>query len=296
MVFSRTALFLSQAFSIAFFLCVSAVGQEDQEACKPEVISLLGEEFYATPAEGEELAKLEAELAQAKTEWEAEPENPEKITMYGRRLAYLWRYHEAIEVYSAGIEKFTDNAMLYRHRGHRYISTRQFEKAVDDLTRASELNDSDYDIWYHLALAHYLKGNYAGAEAAWRKCRGCAEDDDGIIAASNWLYISLRRQGKEQEAAEVLEAIHENMNVVENVSYFNLLLFYKGVKTEWQVFEAAKESELDTATVYYGLGAWHFYTGNEKQGIGYFVEGTMGKYWPAFGFIAAEAELARLKE
>lgn len=283
--------------TLTFLLCglQSAVICQDEEPEEPEVRSLLGVNLYAQPAEGEELEKLLGELEEAKKNFVADPDNPENIVMYGRRLAYLWRYNEAIQVYTAGIEQFPEYAPLYRHRGHRHISIRQFDKAVEDLTIASRLNDSDFDIWYHLALAHYLEGNFADAEKAWRECGKYAENGDSIIAVSNWLYISLRRQGKKEEAAKILESIHDKMEVKENLSYYNLLLFYKGLKTEYEVFQAAAESELDTATVYYGLGAWHLYNDNSKQEIGYFVEGTMGRYWPAFGFIAAEAELARNK-
>jgi len=135
--FHLTALFASQS------------GQEKNRE-KPEAISLLGKKLYATPAEGEELLKLQNDLKEAIIKVEANPEDPENIIMYGRRLAYLWRYHEAIDVYTKGIENHPDYAMLYRHRGHRYISIREFDRAVADLTKASKLNDHDFDIWYHL--------------------------------------------------------------------------------------------------------------------------------------------------
>ena len=48
-------------------------------------------------------------------------------------------------------------------------------------------------------------------------------------------------------------------------------------------------------TVGYGLGNWHFYNGNRTKAEEYFRKITTGKYWPAFGFIAAEVELARKK-
>ena len=50
---------------------VSKAGEEKP----PEVISLLGKKLYATPAEGEELSKLEAGLQEALKAVEADPEN-----------------------------------------------------------------------------------------------------------------------------------------------------------------------------------------------------------------------------
>ena len=122
-------------FVCGVVLLPGAVSRFEKE--KPELISPLGKKFYAHPATGEELVKLRKDLTDAIKELEANPEDSDNIIMYGRRLAYLWRYHEAIEVYSKGIAKFPENAMLYRHRGHRFISTRQYDKAVTDLTKAS---------------------------------------------------------------------------------------------------------------------------------------------------------------
>ena len=224
LVFGLTLLFLLQV-SIGEKLFADNIFQE-KEKKKPEIISLLGKKFYATPAEGEELVKLQNDLKEALMKVEANPDDPENIIMYGRRLAYLWRYHEAIEIYSKGIEKYPDYAMLFRHRGHRYISIRKFDKAVVDLTRASELNDHDFDIWYHLGLAHFLKGEFDEALRAYQSCLKVTEDDDAKLAISNWIYITLRRLGRKEDAGKVLDGIKEGMEVDENQSYYDLLFLY----------------------------------------------------------------------
>jgi len=240
--------------SLAWNLSVSNGQQE------PEVVSLLGRKLIAAPAEGEELVKLQSTLEEAARALEASPDNLEAIIAYGRALAGLWRYHEAIEVYSKGIKAHPDAAMLYRHRGHRYISIRDFDKAASDMAKAAALNDKDFDIWYHLGLAHYLRGNFDKARAAYESCLKVAADDDSRIAISNWLYATLRRLDRKEEAAKVLEGINEGMKVEENTSYLNLLLFFKGLKTEDEVLTWAANSELDTATVGYGIGCWHLYS------------------------------------
>ncbi len=270
--------------------------QEKREK-KTEVISLLGKKLYATPAKGEELLKLQDALKEAMKQVKADPKNPENIILHGRRLAYLWKYHEAIEVFSKGIEDYPDYAMLYRHRGHRYISVRKFDKAVSDLTRASKLNDHDFDIWYHLGLAHYLRGEFMEALSAYKNCMKAAEDADSKIAISNWLYITLRRLGKEDEAAQILRGITEEMEVVENQSYYSLLLFFKGRKSEAEIAALAEASDIDLATIGYGIGCWHLYNENIEKARIYFdkIVNTT-KYWPAFGFIAAEAELSCVRE
>ena len=278
--------------SIILVFCGSILLASTEE--KPEITSLLGKKYFATPAQGEELLKLQTDLDEAKKKFDANPNDAEALILYGRRLAYLWRYHEAIDVFTKGIEKHPDYAMLYRHRGHRYISIRDFDKAAADLARAAQLNDQDFDIWYHLGLAHYLKGDFAQAEPAYLNCLKCSKDDDSKIAISNWLYNTLRRQNKKDEAAKTLDGIVGGMKVVENQSYYDLLFFYKGLKTEAELEQAAKASELDFSTIIYGLGCWNLYNGKVDKAKTYFEKVVEGKYWPAFGFISAEAELHRM--
>ena len=261
---------------------------------EPELVSPLGKKLYANPATGEELAKLKDDLNTATEKLKANPEDPENIIMYGRRLAYLWRYREAIQVYTKGIERYPNNAMLYRHRGHRFISLRQFDKAVADLTKASQLNDHDFDIWYHLGLAHYLRGEFGEALQAYKECLAAAEDDDSKLAISNWLYITLRRLGKKAEASKVLDDISKGMEVVENQSYYSLLYLYQGQKSEADVEKEATSSALELATLGYGIGAWYLYNGKEDKAREVFKKIVDTSYWPAFGYIAAEAELVRM--
>jgi len=260
---------------------------------EPEIVSLLGKPLYRTPAAGEALAKLESGLRDAARKLEAGPDSADNLIGYGRALAALWRYRDAIDVYTRAISAHPENAMLYRHRGHRYISVRDFDAAVADLDRAAGLETNDFDIWYHLGLAHFLKGEFAPAEAAYRKCREAAKDEGSVIAVSNWLYIALMRQGKKTEAAAVLDGIRAEMDAGENAAYHALLLFYKGLKKEAELEAAAAASDLDLATTGYGLACWHLYSGDPEKAFAYFEKILAIPYWPAFGYIAAEAELHR---
>lgn len=270
-------------------VALSQVAAPDKPAEQPEVISLLGVKHYAQPDEKNEVKAAETRLL-------TDPKNIELIIALGRAQANIWRYQDAIETYSRGIRVDAKNAMLYRHRGHRYISTRQFDKAVRDLKKAAQLNEQSFDIWYHLGLAHYLKGEFASAAQAYERCLAVAlaeAKDDSIIAVSDWLYMTWRRMNKDAEAARVLARITPEMKVVENKSYFDRLLFYKGLKSESDLVNMEKATDLEIATVGYGLGNWHLYSGDAAKAEEYFRRITAGKYWPAFGFIAAEAELAR---
>ncbi len=262
------------------------------QTAQPEITSLLGVKHFAQADEKGEIAAAEKKLA-------AEPGNIELLIALGRAQASVWRYNDAIATYTRGLASAPANALLYRHRGHRYISTRQFDKAVADMEKAAKLKTDDFDIWYHLGLAYYLKGKFDKAARAYQSCMAVAEKsgkDDSIIAVSDWLYMTYRRMGKIAEAAKVLERITLRMKVEENKSYYDRLLFYKGLKPESELVNLEKASDLEIATVGYGLGNWHLYNGNKAKAEEFFRRIVSGKYWPAFGFIAAEAELARWKK
>jgi tetratricopeptide (TPR) repeat protein len=274
------------AYSAALLLLLASIGPA-QTAGQPEFVSPSGLKFFSQQDEKGQVAEAEKKLA-------ADPKNIELIIALGRAQATVWRFRDAIATYTRGIELDPTNAMLYRHRGHRYISTRQFDKAVTDMERASRLNDKDFDIWYHLALANYLKGNFDKAAAAYEKAYAAAQKDDSRIAASDWLYMTYRRAGKNGEAARSLERITPDMKVEENKSYFDRLMLYKGLKKESDIM-TDKLTELEIATVGYGIANWYLYTGDKSKAKELFQKITSGKYWPAFGFIAAEAELTRMR-
>lgn len=270
---------------LALILVSFTAGAQAPET--PEYTSPSGVHFYAQKDEKNVVAEAVAKLA-------ADPKNLELLIELGRAQAGVWRYRDAIATYTRGIEINPKDARLYRHRGHRYITLRQFDNAVKDLERAAKLNDKDFDIWYHLGLARYLKGDFRKAAAAYEKCRAVAANDDSLIAVSDWLYMAYRRAHQPLEAEQVLSPITINMKVEENKSYYDRLLMYKGYKKESDIV-SEQMTDLEIATVGYGIGNWHLVAENRARAREWFSRVTSGKYWPAFGFIAAEAELLRMK-
>jgi tetratricopeptide (TPR) repeat protein len=268
-------------------LFIAALTCAAQTPGQPEAVSPSGVKFFSQPDEKGVVAEAEKKLA-------ADQKNIELIIALGRAQATVWRYRDAIATYTRGIEIDPSNAMLYRHRGHRYITTRQFDKAVADMERAAKLNDKDFDIWYHLGLAYNLKGRFADAAAAYEKAYAVAEKDDSRIAASDWLYMSYRRAGDKTRAAQALDRITPDMKVEENKSYFDRLMLYKGLKKETEILND-KLTDLEIATVGYGIANWYLYNGDKAKAKELFQRITAGKYWPAFGFIAAETELTRMR-
>jgi tetratricopeptide (TPR) repeat protein len=281
-----------------------------------EAISLLGDTLRTLPLSAETRARYERQLAEARTAYEHTPGEPDSIIWYARRLGYLGRLREAIDVYTRGIAQHPDNPWLYRHRGHRYISVRELDNAIADLERAAKLVEGKPDVVepdgqpnarntpigtlhsnidYHLALAYYLKGDFEKALPIYRRDILKAGNADRLASTSHWLYMSLRRLGRNAEAAQVLTPITPGMDVIENQAYYRLLLMYKGVLPLDSVLSVGPTGEMSVtdATAAYGVGNWHLYNGRRAEAERVFRRILAGGQWGAFGYIAAEAELAR---
>ncbi|HKL18726.1 MAG TPA: tetratricopeptide repeat protein [Halalkalibaculum sp.] len=279
-----------------------------------QAISVLGDTLYAPEIDPETEAQFKSNLQSAKAQYEANPNDADAIIWYGRRTAYLGNYRKAVDIFSEGVEKHPNDARMYRHRGHRYITLREFDKAIEDLEKAADLIAGTEDmiepdglpnirnmprstlhtnIWYHLGLARYLTGDFGTAADAYRNCMEASTNDDMMVATSYWLYMTLKRAGNDGMAGEVLEPIRQDMDLLENESYLKLLLVFKGDFDEKSLLDNTA-TPLDNATVGYGIGNWHYVNGRNARAEEIFREVYQGTNWAAFGYIAAEVDLAKL--
>jgi len=106
--------------------------------------------------------------------------------------------------------------------------------------------------------------------------------------------MALRRDGQVEKAGSAIKEISEEIEVIENDAYLNLLLVFNGVFRAEQLMETADDA-LQNATLGYGIGNWHYMNGREERAIDIWQQIYEDGNWPAFGFIAAEAELARIQ-
>lgn len=242
----------------------------------------------------------------------------ENFIWYGRRLGYVNQIREALDIFTAGIIRYPRSWKLYRFRGHRFISTREFALAIVDLEKAKNLMQQNpleiepdgmpnklntplstyqYNVYYHLGLGYYLVGDFARAESAFEECLKLSDNDDLLVASTDWLYMIYRRMNDQKAAKAVLSAIPEEMNIIENDAYFKRLRMYQGKISPDSLLTSGSDNEdaaLTLATQGYGVGNWYYYTGEPDKAWSTFRKVTSGTSVYSFGFIAAETDLARL--
>lgn len=287
--------------------CKEAKKEEDTPEIQIEFLTPLGKEIILP----EPSKKLLDQYRAAKEDFEHNQSDVDAIIWFGRRTAYLGRYKDAIALFSQGIKKFPKDARLYRHRGHRYISLRKFDKAIADLEKASQLirnteNEIEPDgmpnaknipvstlhgnIWYHLGLAYYLKHDYEKALEAYTKCSTSGKLADNIVSSTHWLYMIQRRLGNTEKADSILQPIQAEMDVIENQSYHELCKFYKGLIPIDALLQTQTGNPSSDA-VLYGLANWHFYNDEKEKSMEIMENLVGGSAWSSFGYIAAESDL-----
>ena len=295
--------------------CCAVAQAQGESSILPEVpdgvqaISLLGEELRS----GEPSERLLDQVESARADYGRDPGDADNIVWLGRRIAYTGDYRGAIEVFSEGIRKHPDDPRFYRHRGHRYISIRELDRAVADLERAADLIEGSEDeiepdgapnpagipvstlhtnIWYHLGLAYYLQGDLDNALRVYERAAPTIPNDDMRVAFTHWHYMTLRLLGRDTDARAVLDPIHEDMTVIESMPYHQLCLMYKGESGAGTVL-ASNITEAGGDSAMYGIANWHYYNGRHDEARAGFEEMIEKSGWASFGRIAAESDLSR---
>jgi tetratricopeptide (TPR) repeat protein len=282
-----------------------------------EAVSLLGDTLVPPALPNDVRTEYLARYREAEEALARDPDDAEALIWMGRRTAYLGRYRSAIDIYTRALTLHPDDARLYRHRGHRYVSIRELDHAIADLRRAAELTAGQpdevepdglpnalgiptstlqFNIWYHLGLAYYLKGEFEAAADAYAACARVSVHPDSKVATAYWRTMTLKRLGRFEEARSVLAGITPDMEVIESGGYLDLLLLHKGERSpEDLIGPAGAQATLASTTTGYGVGAWYLLEGDADTARSVFERVLSGaSQWAAFGYIAAEAELARM--
>ncbi|HSW29861.1 MAG TPA: hypothetical protein VLH75_10305 [Longimicrobiales bacterium] len=291
--------------------------------------SPLGKPLEPLPATAEQ----EESIRQADARLAAEPRNVDLIVEAALAREAVWRYRESTELYTIAIEIAPDDYRLHLNRAHRTLRLRLFDWALADLKRAKTLDPYGFNTAYLLGFTHYVRGEFSQAADEYGRCMALAEDQAALalaaagavpgdprtcmqiatdnasrVAITAWRYRALRRAGRLDEAARLLDAVPPDLDLtgaasgyaastikpdLENIHYYETLLFYRGQRTEEQVLDRAKWAE-QWSTVAYGVAVWRLIQGDRAGAVALMNEVVAEPYWARFGHVAAEADLVRL--
>jgi len=249
------------------------------------------------------------DLAAARAAWERHPANVDSIVWYGRRVGYTGDFAAAVAIFTEGLRLHPNEPHLLRHRGHRYLSLRDVAAAVADLERAREVTTGRGDevepdgqpnargiptstlhsnIRYHLALGHFLQGNFGKAASLWEEDAMLAANLDQRVAATFWWVLSLARLHDFGSVRAVLAPVRADWDIIENGSYHQLLLWMKRDVTDAALTDQMR-SAIERQTIGNGMAQWYFADGRRSQAEAA-VRGVLATGPSAsFGYLAAEA-------
>ena len=234
-------------------------------------------------------------IARAEAALKADPKDKAKYIALGTAQSGARQMREAIKTFDKALRIWPNDPLLLRWRGHRYLSTRQFAKAEADLSKGAKLDSMIYGNWYHLGIVRYAKGDFKGAADAFGHAQPKAPDAGELAGSTDWRWMSLMRAGKKAEAKAMLDARPDSLKLDSLYAYGRRLRLYRGELTPETLFSSADTSDVQVATLSYGLGNWYLVNGDTAKAKEYFRRSVKSGGWPGFGFIISEAELKRLK-
>ena len=255
--------------------------------------------------------KLELDLEIARAVFEVAPDREDSYIWLGRRLGYLGRYAEAIDVFTAGLQKFPDSYRLHRFRGRHRARNRDFDGAIadyedglkkmmghpdsfepDGLPNSRGLTISTYrgNLHYYLGQTSFATGNYRRmiTELDLSAESPIALDiPDHRLAVVFWQYLAHMKLGQVERADALLHSVPDELQLIENETYHRAIKVLQGA-TPPHVAETDGDS-----LSRFALGMRLEFDGDRSASnrvLGELVDDSALGYWPA------EVELVRRQQ
>ncbi len=253
---------------------------------------------YRSPAGVEYRSQQDAgAVARAQQALAANPKDLNLIVALGTAQAGVRDMRGAVVTFTKGLEAHPNNALLYRWRGHRHLSLREFDAALADFASGLKTDSTVYSIWFHLGIVKFVRGDFNGAADAFTRAQPRAPDAGELAGSTDWLWMSLSRAGKHAEAQAMLDRKPDSLKVADpEYAYVKRLRMYRGQVKPEALITTTDTADVQQATLNFGLGNYYIVKGDTAHAKQAFERAVRSGGWPGFGFIVSEAELKRLKE
>ncbi len=252
---------------------------------------------YRSPAGVEYRSQQDAgAVARAQQALAANPKDLNLIVALGTAQAGVRDMRGAVVTFTKGLEAHPNNALLYRWRGHRHLSLREFDAALADFASGLKTDSTVYSIWFHLGIVKFVRGDFNGAADAFTRAQPRAPDAGELAGSTDWLWMSLSRAGKHAEAQAMLDRKPDSLKVADpEYAYVKRLRMYRGQVKPEALITTTDTADVQQATLNFGLGNYYMVKGDTAHAKQAFERAVRSGGWPGFGFIVSEAELKRLK-
>lgn len=279
-------------------------------------MSLLGDTLWSVTLPGPVAAERLARLTEARRRDRSTADLATRLLL-GRRTAAMGRYREAVEIYSAAIERLPPDARVLRRRGEALLALREIREAMRDLRDAvaaaarnstvREFLDGPEGAYTQVSLAHganlllgvghFVEGDYRAATASLLASLQASISPDEIAEATLWLTFALNRAGRTREAADLVRAVPESLAVKQRRAEHRLLLSYRGslsLATLQREMAEAGDPELE-ALYLFGFAMSLEASGRTAEATDALEQVRLVGAWHTLPALAAEAELSRIR-
>jgi tetratricopeptide (TPR) repeat protein len=199
----------------------------------------------AHAALGLELFAYEWNAAEAIKEFRRAIElNPNYATAhhwYGNQvLLYTGRFDEAIAAMKRAQELDPLSLIVNADVGDTYFYARQYDKAIEQLLKTIEMDQSFYYAHYELGMAYEMKGLYPEAIAAYKQARAL-NNDPRVLALLGHAYAA---SGRRDEALKMLKQLQE-LARQQYVPAYHFVILYAGLVDRDQAFQWLEKTYQD---------------------------------------------------
>lgn len=272
--------------------------------------TLLGTPLRAPQRTADSQATLEQDLRIAEASLRVAPEREDSALWVARRLGYLDRNDEAINVLDAALSRFPGSYKLLRFRGQFKVRERRFDAAISDYRRGIELAADHADIYepdgiinprnefigsyrsnlhYYLAQAYWATGRYQDTllQMLLANAHPLSHNDDRRVSSAYWQYLALKRMGRDDEAATLAAAVPGDLDLLENHGYHKAMLYFSGRLTSDELLANPD------ANMRFAHAMALDFTGNRTESLTalrQLVDDIATGYWPA------ETEILRMTD
>ncbi|MGI9261168.1 MAG: tetratricopeptide repeat protein, partial [Woeseiaceae bacterium] len=291
---------------IAFCVClVSCDTTAQNNADSDTPMSLIGTPLREPNWNATTKARLEKDLEIAEAVMAVAPEREDSYIWLGRRLGYLARYSDAIDIFTEGLERFPDSYKLLRFRGRHLARHREFDRAIADYRRAASLVERIQDsyepdgiinarhqylgsyranIHYYLGQTSWAVGEYNDVLQGMERSsvEPLVQHSDRHVATTYWRYLAHRKLGQDDAARNLVADFPEDLDLLENHTYYEGVLFFKGALAERELLPRADSISK------FAIAMEHHFNGEEDIAARMWREIVTDS---AQGFWPAEAEL-----